>query len=59
MGWESGRYFGASWEPFGLADGGGDGLEDVTCNLQPARYERQRKMSMRAMTAMITGTRGG
>jgi len=28
-GWESGRYFGASWESFGLADGGGDGLGDV------------------------------
>jgi len=42
-----------------VADGGGDGLGYVSCNLQPARYERRRKMSMRAMTAMITGTRGG
>jgi len=37
-----------------MADGGADSLGDVNCNLQPAQYERWRKMSMRAMTATIT-----
>ena len=29
-------------------------MGDVSRNLQPARYERRRKMSMRAMTTPIT-----
>ena len=33
----------------------GHGLGDVSCNLQPARYEGRRKMSMRAMMVMIMG----
>ena len=36
-----------------------DTLGDVRCNLQPARYERCRKMCVRVMTATITVLGGG
>ena len=36
-----------------------DSLGDVRCNLQPARYERCRKMCVRVMTATITVLGGG